>query len=123
LGTSLIFIFCSRAASQSQTPDTDTQAWPEVDAHIQLPSDLRILALSGLEQGVDFPYQQWYVAAALGYQFKPIRREHLENIDPEKEHYFLFGGGYEFLRTIQSGKMKDENRITIDVTPGMPLST
>lgn len=63
------------------------------------------------------------MAAALGYQFKPIRREHLENIDPEKEHYFLFGGGYEFLRTIQSGKMKDENRITIDVTPGMPLST
>ncbi len=63
-------------------------------------------------------YQQWYASAGLGYQFKPILREHLINIDPDKEHYLVFGGGYEFLRTNQSGKLKDENRITIDVTPG-----
>ena len=68
-----------------------------------------------------YPYQQWYAAAALGYQFKSILRPHLENIDPDKEHHFLFGGGYEFLRTIQSGKVKDEDRITIEVTPGFRL--
>lgn len=118
LGMSLVTIFCSAAAGQSQTPITETQVWPEVDAHIELSPHLRILAFSGLEQGVDFPYQQWYAAAALGYQFKPILREHLKNIDPDKEHYFLFGGGYEFLRTIQSGKVKDEDRVTIEVTLG-----
>lgn len=121
LGIVVILVFCSRAASQSQRPDTETEIWPEVDAHLQLPSHLRVLALSGLEQGVGFPFQQWYAAAALGYQFKPILREHLLNIDPDKEHYLVFGGGYEFLRTTQSGIVKHENRITIDVTPGFLL--
>jgi hypothetical protein len=121
LGTFLSFIFCPRAAAQSQTSDTETQVWPELNVHIQLPSNLRILAFSGLEQGVDFPYQQWYVAAAAGYQFKPILREHLLNIDPDKEHYLVMGGGYEFLRTTQSGIVKHENRITLDATPGFRL--
>jgi hypothetical protein len=121
LGTFLIFIFPSRASSQTQTADAETQVWPELDVHIQLPSNLRILGFSGLEQGVDFPYQQWYVAAAVGYQFKPILREHLLNIDPDKEHYLVFGGGYEFLRTTQSGIVKHENRVTLDATPGFRL--
>jgi hypothetical protein len=121
LGMAFMLVFCPGAASQSQPPDTETQVWPEVDVHLQLPSHLRVLAFSGLEQGVGFPFQQWYAAAALGYQFKPILRPHPENIDPDKEHYLLFGGGYEYLRTTQSGKVKDENRITIDVTPSFPL--
>ncbi len=121
LGLPLVTIFCPGAAGQSQTSDTETLAWPEVDAHLELPSHLRVLALSGLEQGVGFPFQQWYAAAALGYQFKPILREHIFNIDPDKEHYLVFGGGYEFLRTTQSGIVKHENRVTIDVTPGFLL--
>jgi hypothetical protein len=121
LGTAVILVFCLGAAGQSQPPDTEAQVWPEGDVHLQLPSHLRVLALSGLEQGVGFPFQQWYVAGALGYQFKPILREHIFNIDPDKEHYLVFGGGYEFLRTTQSGIVKHENRITIDVTPGFLL--
>ena len=118
LGMSVIFILCSRSASQSQTSQTETLVWPEVDGHLQLPSHLRVLAFAGFEQGVNYSFQQWYAAAALGYQLKPVLREHLRNIDPDKEHYFVFGGGYEFLRTIQSGRLIDENRITIDGTPG-----
>jgi hypothetical protein len=121
LGTAFMLAFCSCAASQSQLTDTETEVWPELDAHLQLPSHLRVLAFSGLEQGIGFPFQQWYVAGALGYQFKPILREHIFNIDPDKEHYLVFGGGYEFLRTIQSGIVKHENRITIDATPGFLL--
>lgn len=100
-------------AGQSTTATTENEVWLEADAHVQLPSHLRVLAFTGLEQGVGYPFQQWYVAAALGYQFKPILRPHRENIDPDKEHYFLFGGGYEFLRTTQSGQVTHENRITI----------
>jgi Protein of unknown function (DUF2490) len=121
LGLSLAMISCSGAPGQSLTASTETQVWPEADAHLELPAHLRVLAFSGVEQGVGYPYQQWYAAAALGYQFKSILRQHIENIDPDKEHHFLFGGGYEFLRTIQSGKVKDEDRITIDVTPGFRL--
>jgi hypothetical protein len=100
---------------------TETQVWPEGDVHIQLPANWRILGFAGLEQGVGYPFQQWYAAAALGYQFKPILKPHIENIDPDKEHYFVFGGGYEFLRTVQSGEVHHEDRITIDGTPGFRL--
>lgn len=121
LGTAFLLVFCLGVAGQSQPPDTETEVWPEVDVHLQLPSHLRVLAFSGLEQGVGVPFQQWYAAGALGYQFKPILREHIFNIDPDKEHYLVFGGGYEFLRTTQSGIVKHENRVTIDVTPGFLL--
>ena len=111
-------MFCSAAHAQSMTSNTDTQAWPEVDFHIQMTSNLRILTLTGTEQGIGFPFQQWYTVAALGYQFKPILREHLLNIDPDKERYFLFGSGYEFLHTTNLGKQTDENRFTLDGTFG-----
>lgn len=110
-------MFCPSFALGQSTPATsENQLWPEGDVHVEFPSNLRLLTFAGVEQGVGYPYQQWYAAAALGYQFKPILRPHRINIDPDKEHYFLFGGGYEFLRTIQSGKVKNEDRITIDVT-------
>jgi hypothetical protein len=122
LAWSLLAVVCSSAGGQSQSQTTQTEVWPEVDAHIQFKSNLRLLAFSGLEQGVGYPFQQWYAAAALGYQYKPILKPHVQNIDPDKEHYFVFGGGYEFLRTVQSGQIKHEDRITLDATPGFRLS-
>jgi Protein of unknown function (DUF2490) len=106
--------------AQIQTPATESQIWPEIDEHVQFASHMRLLAFTGLEQSIggDIPFRQWYTAAAFGYQFKPILREHLANIDPDKEHYLLLGGGYTFLRTTDSGKTSDENRITLDGTPG-----
>jgi hypothetical protein len=121
LGGFLLAAFCSSAVGQSPTDTTETEVWPEADVHIQLPANWRILAFTGLEQGVGYPFQQWYAAAALGYQFKPILKPHIKNIDPDKEHYFVFGAGYEFLRTVQSGEVHHEDRITIDATPGFRL--
>lgn len=110
-------MFCPPCSvGQSTIATTENQVWLEADVHVQFPSNLRLLTFAGVEQGVGYPYQQWYAAAALGYQFKPILRSHWTNIDPDKEHYFLFGGAYEFLRTTQSGRVKNEDRITIDVT-------
>src|SRR5271163_385589 len=117
----MLMIVCPRSGGQSQPQTAETEVRPEVDAHVQFASTLRVLAFTGLEQGVGYPFQQWYAAAALGYQVLPILTPHLVNIDPDKEHYFLFGGGYEFLRTVQSGKIKHEDRITLDVTPGFRL--
>lgn len=82
--------------------------------HLQFSSNFRVLAFAGAPAGTNYPYQQQYVAAGLGYQFKPILRPHLINIDPDKEHYFVLGGGYEFLRTIQSGKTINEDRAILD---------
>ena len=117
----MLTVLCSGAKAQPQSQTTKTEVWPEVDAHVQLASSLRILAFTGLEQGVAYPFQQWYAAGALGYQVLSIQTPHLVNIDTDKEHYFLFGGGYEFLRTVQSGKTKHEDRITLDATPSFRL--
>lgn len=90
---------------------------------MQLGSNWRVLSFVGLEQAVGYPFQQWYVTAGIGRQVKPILRPHWRNIDPDKEHYLLLGGGYEFLRTTQSGSVTHENRVTIDVTPSIrPLA-
>jgi len=121
IALSLAALCCSSAFGQSQTDLTETQVNPEIDAHWQLPEQWRVLGYAGLQQGVDYSYQQWYAALGLGYQFKRFLFPHMQNIDPDKEHYWLFGLGYEYLRTIQTGKTKDENRITADITPGFRL--
>lgn len=115
---SLSAVFCPRALGQSQTSDTETEFWGEADAHVQISQNIRAIAFGGVQQGVGFNYQQWYAAAGLGYQFKPILKSHLENIDPDKEHHFVVAGGYEFLQTNQTGKTKDESRVIIEAIPG-----
>jgi hypothetical protein len=115
---SLSAVFCTRGLGQSQASDTETEFWGEADAHVQISPKMRVIAFGGLEQGVGFDYQQWYSAAGLGYQFKPILKSHLENIDPDKEHYLVVAGGYEFLQTKQTGKTKDESRVIVEAIPG-----
>jgi Protein of unknown function (DUF2490) len=76
----------------------------------------RVLAFVGGEQGQNYPYQQWYAAAGIGYQFKRFSMPHPKNINPDKDFYLVVGVGYEHLDTGSSGKI--ENRITLDATPG-----
>jgi hypothetical protein len=111
--------FCVHATGQ--TASTETEVWPEVDAHVQLPSHFRLLGLSGLKQGAGYPYQQWSVGMGLGYQLRTIAKPHLENIDPDKEHHLVLGVGYEYLQTNQPGKTKYENRLIAQGTPGFRL--
>jgi hypothetical protein len=107
----------SAAGQSSTTSSTENEAWPEADAHVQLPSNWRSLSFVGLEQAADYPFQQWYIASGIGRQIKPILRPHWENIDPDKEHYLFLGGGYEHLWTTNSGQVSHENRIIFDMTP------
>ena len=116
---SLSIVSRSGATGQSSTSSTENEAWPEADAHVQLPSNWRVLSFVGLEQAAGYPFQQWYVAAGIGRQIKPILRPHWENIDPDKEHFLLLGVGYDYLRTTQSGKVFNENRVTFDMTPSL----
>jgi hypothetical protein len=116
IALSLTIVSWSGATAQSATASTENQAWPEADVHVQLPSNWRSLSFVGLEQAAGYPFQQWYVATGIGHQFKPISKPHLENIDPDKEHYVLLGGGYEYLRTTNLGILSNENRVTLDAT-------
>ena len=113
---SLLAIPYSRAVGQTAASASETQWGEEVDAHLQFASQWRALAYAGGVQAQNYPFQQWYAAAGLGYQFKPISTPHTQNIDPDKEFYFLFGAGYTHLDTTSSGTV--ENRGTIDATVG-----
>ena len=115
---SLLAIPCSRAVGQTAASASVTQWSEEVDAHVQFASQWRLLSyVGGLQQNAqNYPFQQWYAAAGLGYQYKPISTPHTQNIDPDKEFYFLFGAGYTHLDTTSSGTV--ENRATVDVTVG-----
>lgn len=121
LGLFLATVFHPGAAGQSQTPTTGSEVWPEVDAHIQLPSNLRALVFAGSQQGVGFPYQQWYLGAGLAYQWKRVSSHRHTNIDPDREHLFVFGGGYEFLQTNRSAKTSDNSRFLLDATSSFRL--
>ena len=109
-------------AAQSQTA---SEFWPAVEAHVQFPQNWRLLGFVGLRNGEDFPYQQLNAGVGLGYQWIPISKPHLVNIDPDKEHIFLFGGGYERIQTFQSGTTSYENRMTLQALaafrPASPL--
>jgi len=115
VGLCFLAAFCVHAAAQ--TPATETEVWPEVDAQVQLPAHFRAIGFAGLQQAVNYPYQQWYISAGLGYQLKRILRPHLENIDLDKEHFLVLDGDYEYLQTVQSGKTKYENRLAVQGTP------
>ena len=119
LGILVIVILSLPTSAQSQTAG---EFWPVINLHLQFPDHWRLLGFAGLKKGDDFPYQQVNAGLGLGYQWKTISKPHPENINPDKEHTFLFGGGYEHLRTI-SDKPKNENRFVLEAMPGTrPLS-
>jgi Protein of unknown function (DUF2490) len=117
-GLSMPMIYQPRATGQSATSSTETAVWPEVDAHVQLSSNWRMLSYIGMGQAVNYPFQQWYVATGIGRQFLPILRPHWKNINPDKEAHLFLGAGYEYLGTTE-GKVSNENRMVLDMTPNL----
>ncbi|MFZ0704059.1 MAG: DUF2490 domain-containing protein [Candidatus Korobacteraceae bacterium] len=102
-------------SAQSQTTG---EFWPAADAHVQLSENTRLLAFVGLKKGEDFAQQEVNAGLGAGYQWKRITRPHLINIDPEKEHLFSLGAGYERIDTFQSGTKGFENRIVLQALGG-----
>src|SRR5215472_6314010 len=116
-----LFVSICRSGS-AQQPETSGEFWPAIDAHFQFQDNLRLLGFAGLKRNEDLTYQQLNAGLGLGYQWKAISKPHLENIDPDKEHTFVFGGGYEYLHTT-SQKAQYESRFVLEAMPGFrPLS-
>ena len=110
----VILTSCAPAFSQAQTAG---EFWPEAYVYCQLPENWRLLAIGGLKNSEETGYRQVNAGIAIGHQWMRITKPHLENIDPDKEHLLVVGGGYENLQTI-SGKTKFENRMVIEGMPG-----
>ena len=54
LAWAILAISCSSTSGQSSSQTTETEVWPEVDAHVQFASNLRVLAFTGLEPAVGY---------------------------------------------------------------------
>lgn len=116
----ILLAAASAATAQSQTVG---EFWPAVDAHVNLPKNWGALGFIGMKKGSDFEYQELYEGLGLGYKLKSISKTHVQNIDPEKEHYFTFGGGYEHLQSVTSGNPSDENRLALQAVAGYRLTS
>jgi len=53
---------------------------------------------------------------------KPILNLRLRDIDEDIDHFFVVGGGYEYLHTIDQGRLTIENTIIAQATPHIVLS-
>jgi Protein of unknown function (DUF2490) len=108
-----------RALAQS---DTVGEFWPTLNLFLDLPQEYRVTAFAASKKGEEFPYEQVYAGVGFGKQWKPIVREHVKNLDSAKEHVFGFGGGYERVQTVQSGKESYENRLALQLQAGYRLN-
>jgi len=124
LGRALFVIALLMASGVSAFSQSETagEFWPEAYVFYQLPENWRLLAIAGSKTSEETGYRQVNAGIGIGHQWMRITKPHLENIDPDKEHLLVAGGGYENLQTV-SGKSKSENRMVLEGMPGFrPLS-
>ncbi len=123
LASILALLFATFPTALSQT--SASEFWPQVNVQTQLPHQFRVTGYTGLQNSEAVPYQQIFAGGDLGYQWKRITKLHIQNSDSDKEHTLVFAGGYEYLHTLASGKLKDENRAMLQATfarrPWSPL--
>ena len=104
------------ASVRAQSSDA-TVLWPTVNGWLQLPSHLRILATGQLQDATNADYQEWTGGIGIGYQWKQILKQHLVNINQDKESKVTGGVGYEYVATDVPGNDKREDRLVLTVTP------
>ena len=108
-----LIVLCG-AAVEAQTPNADPQVWPAVNFNFDLRPKLRLQLSQGLEAGD--AYRQWSTGVMLSYRVKRLLIPHRRDNDEENHHTPIIAGGYEYLRTSQNGKIKNENRIVLSTT-------
>jgi hypothetical protein len=102
--------------ARGQSSGTGGEFWPLLNAYTQLRPKTSLLLYGGSDKGEDFAYEEWKVGAILNFQLKPILKPHVPDIDKNKEHHLVLGGGYQYDETIQSGKPSHEDRMIVQLT-------
>jgi hypothetical protein len=81
---------------------------------MDLRPQIRLQISQGLEAGDS--YRQPSVGAKLSYRMKRLLIPSGRDNDEENQHALVIALGYEYLRTSQNGKVKNENRLGSPVT-------
>ena len=100
----------------AQDSSTAGAFWPKLSLRYQWPSKLSQTLYAQIKNEESNETEQLGVGTDLNYQAKAIRRPHLRNVDPSKEHAYVVGIGYEYLDTRADGTPKYENRLKAQAT-------
>src|SRR5690242_8172974 len=110
------------ASGQAPPGETVWEARPKVVAAVDLLPRTRLETWIEFQEGLDFSFHRWRTGALISRRLKPILNLHLQDIDADKNHSLVVGGGYEYLHTMDQGKLTIENRIIAQATPQIVLA-
>ena len=112
------FLFLKDVNALGQTPTgTASEFWPSLKANIDLRPKTCLQLYVEKHNGEDDSSLQWKTGALLSYRMKRMLKLRRSDIDEDREHNLVVGVGYEYTRTTQNDKTKNENRIIIEATP------
>jgi hypothetical protein len=112
-----LILFCG-AAVKAQTPKADPQVWPAVNVQFRLAPEAALTDLAGIGSRRFLPpVVDGSNAQLSGEAVADSRRR---DNDEENHHTPIIIGGYEYLRTSQNGRIKNENRIVLATTAVSP---
>jgi len=100
----------------AQDADTEGQVWSRLNIRHEFPSAASVSVFGQLKDGIDYGYTQWDFGLQLTRAARRFRRPHVLNVDPDQEHAFVFGTGYEYLETTESGDTKYQSRLNLEGT-------
>lgn len=115
-GLAALLIVGATAVASAQDSSTAGAVWPKLSARYQWPSKLSQTLYVEIKNEASNESQQFGAGTDLSYQVKAIKRPHLRNVDPSKEHAYVFDVGYEYLDTQDDGTPKYENRLKAQAT-------
>jgi hypothetical protein len=95
---------------------------PKISSAIDLLPRTRLDTWIESQHGLDFSYQRFRTGGLISRRVKPILNLPLRDIDENNDHYLVFGGGYEYLYTVDEGKLTIDNTIIAYATPHILLA-
>jgi hypothetical protein len=91
--------------------------WPKLNINFDLPGRNRLQTFVAKENGDAFGFDQFKTGVTFSHRMKRFVNGFHDDPDDERQHYLVLGVGYEYLRSDQTGRFKNENRILIEATP------
>jgi hypothetical protein len=116
----LPYLNATRAAGQVE--DTVWEARPKVVAAVDLLPRTRVETWLEFQEGLDFSFRRWRTGGLLSRRMKPILNLRLRDIDEDNDNYLVLGAGYEYLHTIDRGRLVIENTIIAQAAPHIFLA-
>jgi len=106
----------------TQTEDTKWEARPKVVSAIDFLPRTRLETWVEMQEGLNFSYRRWRTGGLVSRRVKPILNLRLRDIDEDNDNYLVIGGGYEYLHTVNRGRLTIDNTIIGFATPHILVS-